>query len=85
MGRMLSERVQTVAIEMAQHWLRPQSCSSEELLVMLLRAGFKLDVKTTPSCAFDLGAYCDLMVDKAAAAAPPPCRWIEFEGSHRCV
>ena len=78
-------RVSTVAIEVSQRWLKPQSCSAEELLVLLLRAGFNVNLKSTPSCAFEGGFGCDLVVDRADAMTTQPCRWVPFKGAHRCI
>ena len=53
-------RVGTVATEVSQRWLKPQGCSSEELLVLLSRAGFKVDLRAdAPSCMFDMGYGCE--------------------------
>ena len=89
MWPMLSRgRVDTVATEVSQRWLKPQGCSSEELLVLLSRAGFKVDLRAdAPSCMFDMGYGCDIMVDWARDAAAP-CQWNHHamaDGSYKCV
>ena len=43
--------------------------------MLLSRAGFKVDLREdAPSCMFDMGYGCDIMVDWARDAAAP-CVW----------